>query len=71
MNAPRSVVFVIGPAWNRYPTPTRYPPLLKTKRSDAWLRRQPIPQPRFDRDRIESMKRRVQEKLRGNAMGVG
>jgi hypothetical protein len=71
MHALRSVVLVIGPAWNRFPTPTQYPSKPKTKRKDGWLRRQPIPQPRLDRERIESMKRRVRETLKGGATGIG
>jgi hypothetical protein len=75
MNAPLQIVLAPYPAAGSPKEARRvkpiYPPPLKTKRSEAWLRRQPIPTPRFDRERIESMKRRVREKLSGGASGAG
>jgi hypothetical protein len=55
-HAPRSVVFVIGPAWNRYPTPTQYP---AKRKEPPWPIKQAIPS--WDR---EALRRRVEEMRR-------
>jgi hypothetical protein len=64
-HAPLQIVFVPVPAAGSPKEARRMKPVYPSplKRNDAWSRRQPIPKPRFDRERIAAMKRRVRETL--------